>query len=81
MKLDILTPEKKVFEGEVESVNIPTPLGFITVLSNHASLVSSISQGKIRIKTKEGENSFLTTGGLIEVSNSKAVLLLRKYED
>jgi len=80
MKLDILTPEKKVFDGEVESINIPTPLGFITILPNHISLISSISQGKIKIKNKEGENNFFTTGGVVEVSEKKTVLLLKKYE-
>ncbi|GMX58843.1 MAG: hypothetical protein MCSN_4970 [Candidatus Microsyncoccus archaeolyticus] len=81
MKLDILTPEKKVFDGEVEAINVPTPLGFITVLPNHASLLSAVSKGKIKIKTQNQEKTIYSYGGVIEVFKNKTVLLLRRYEE
>jgi len=81
MKLDILTPEKKVFDGEVETINVPTPLGFITVLPHHTSLLSAVTKGKIKIKTPNEEKIIYSYVGVIEVFKNKAVLLLRRYEE
>lgn len=81
MKLNILTPEKKVFEGEIEAINVPTPLGFITVLPHHISLLSAVSSGKIKVKTANEEKTIYSYGGVIEVFKNKAVLLLRRYEE
>ena len=81
MKLDILTPEKKVFEGEVEAINVPTPLGFVTILPHHTSLLSAVSNGKIKIKTSQEEKIIYSYGGVIEVLKNKTVLLLRRYEE
>jgi len=81
MKIDILTPEKKVFEGEVESINLPTPLGFITILPHHISFLSAVSKGRIKIKTLDKEKIIYSYGGIIEVFKNKAVLLLRRYEE
>ena len=52
MKIRILTPEKKVFDGEVEVITIPTRLGYISILNHHAPLVSAVNPVEIRIKTK-----------------------------
>jgi F-type H+-transporting ATPase subunit epsilon len=81
MELKIFTPEKIVFQGEVDSVNLPTPGGVITVLSQHTSLVTPLSAGEVKIKTKEGVKSFLGEGGVFEISKNKAVLLLRSYRE
>lgn len=82
MKIDILTPEKKVFEGEAESINLPTPLGFITILPHHISFLSAVSKGRIKIKTQDNQEKVISSyGGIIEVFKNKAVLLLRRYEE
>jgi F-type H+-transporting ATPase subunit epsilon len=80
MELKILTPEKILFEGQVESINLPTPGGIITVLPKHTSLVTPLSAGQVSIKNKEGSKSFLSGGGVFEVSQNKAVLLLRNHK-
>ncbi len=80
MELKILTPEKIMFEGEADLISLPTPNGVITVLPKHTFLVTALSVGQVKIKTKEGDQSFSSSGGILEVSNNKAVILLRNYK-
>ncbi len=81
MELKIFTPEKTIFQGEAESVSLPTPGGVITVLSKHTSLVTSLSAGEVKIKSENGLKTFLGEGGVFEISNNKATLLLRSYRN
>ncbi len=68
-KLKILTPDKKLFEGEVLSFTVPTQTGEITVLKDHAPLITLISIGEIKVKVKNGEEKFLVQGGVIDVKS------------
>lgn len=78
MKVEILTPEKQVFEGEVEILTVPTRSGIISIMSNHAALVSAVEAGEIRAKMKGGEKVFECEKGTLETIKNKTVLLLRK---
>lgn len=62
MKLEIVTPEEKVYSEEVDQVTLPTSTGEITVLPQHLPLVTQIVPGEIVIK-KSGKASHLVTGG------------------
>lgn len=75
MHLDILTPDKTIFSGEVESVTLPGSKGQFQVLKNHAALVSSLDPGKVKIRTAQGEQQFEISGGVAEVLNNKIVVL------
>ena len=75
MQLDILTPDKTVFSGEVDSVTLPGSGGQFQVLKNHAALVSSLDKGSVKIKTIQGEQQFEISGGVVEVLNNKIVVL------
>ena len=77
MKLSIATPEKIIYEGDVENVNIPTYAGNIGVLSHHAALISMVKKGEIVIKEKKGEKVFKNEQGVIEIHNNQASILLR----
>lgn len=79
MKVEILTPRGAEFQGEADCLVLPTLLGEISVLSNHASLISVLKAGKIKIKNKDKENSFEIEGGVVEVENDKATILLKKF--
>ncbi len=70
-KLKILTPDKKLFEGEVASFTVPTQSGEITILKNHAPLITLISIGEIKCKTPRGlhDQNFLVQGGVIDVKS------------
>jgi len=68
MKLEILSPERSLYIGEVDVVTLPGTLGRFTVLQDHAPLVSSLKEGIIRIKPYEGEEKELSIkGGFVEV--------------
>jgi len=75
MTLEILTPDKKVYEGEVNSVTVPGAQGSFEVLNNHAPIISTLEDGKVIIRGGEGERSFFIEGGVVEVINNKVVVL------
>ena len=81
MKVEILTPEKRIFEGEVDILTVPTRSGHISIMSNHTSLVSAVEAGEIRAKMKGGEKVFECERGVLETVNNKTSLLLRKCRE
>ena len=77
MKLEILTPEKKLFSGEVYGVQLPGISGLFEVLDKHAPLVSALGQGNLKVlKTKSESENFQIQGGFVEVMNNKTIILL-----
>lgn len=81
MKVEILTPEKIMFEGEVDVLTVPTRSGYISIMSNHASLVSAVEAGEIRAKTREGERLFECERGVLQTIKNKTSLLLRRCRE
>ena len=75
MHLEILTPEKKVFEGEVSIVTFPGEDGSFQVMDHHAPLVSLLKAGTVEYKGKEGSHQLLVTGGVVEVLKNKVIVL------
>lgn len=79
MFLEIVTPDEKVFEGEVESASFPGSDGSFQVLNNHAAMVSTLGKGDIRYKQeKKSEVFLLVEGGVVEVVNNKVNVLVEK---
>ncbi len=79
MNLVIITPDKKIFEGEVDAVKVPGTLGSFEVLKNHAPIISSLEKGDVRYKTTGGEVVTITIdGGVVEVLNNEISLLAEK---
>jgi len=77
MFLEIITPDKKVFEGEVTSVSVPGADGKFQMLNNHAPIISTLGKGKVKVKTaKETETlEFNVKGGVVEMLKNKVVVL------
>ena len=75
MFLEIYTPDQKVFEGEVESAKFPGSKGEFQVLNNHASLISSLTKGKIEYLSKQGLDEVMIDGGVVEVLHNKITVL------
>jgi F-type H+-transporting ATPase subunit epsilon len=75
MHLEIITPEKKVFEGEVNVVTFPGADGSFQVLNHHAPLISLLKDGVVEYKAKEGTQQVAITGGVVEVLKNKVILL------
>jgi F-type H+-transporting ATPase subunit epsilon len=75
MFLEIITPDKKVFSGEVTSVQVPGADGQFQILNNHAPIISTLINGKVNIKSASGNQSFNVKGGVVEVLKNKVVVL------
>jgi len=76
MKLQIVTPDTKVYEGEATAVQVPGSKGSFEVLDNHAPVVSSLDAGTVRVKEKGATHFFTIDGGVIEILNNKVVVLV-----
>jgi F-type H+-transporting ATPase subunit epsilon len=77
MILEILTPEKKVFSGDVYGVQLPGIDGVFEVLEKHAPLVSALKAGKLKIlKDKNTTALFTIHSGFVEVLNNRATVLV-----
>ncbi len=76
MLLEIITPEKKIFEGEVNSVKFPGTTGEFEVLNNHAPIISTLTSGNIRvIDDSQKIENFSINGGVIEMQKNKIIVL------
>jgi F-type H+-transporting ATPase subunit epsilon len=75
MHLEILTPEKKIFEGEVSIATFPGADGSFQVMDHHAPLISLLKEGVVEYKSKDVKNSLTITGGVVEVLKNKTILL------
>ncbi len=78
MTLEILTPEKKLFSGEVYGVQMPGISGSFEVLDKHAPLVSALKAGRVKVlKDKQAHSTFFDIqGGFVEVLNNKVTVLV-----
>ena len=77
MTLEILTPEKKIFSGDVYGVQLPGIDGMFEVLEKHAPLVSALKAGKLKIlKDKIATTQFTIQSGFVEVLNNRATVLV-----
>ncbi|WP_379093631.1 ATP synthase F1 subunit epsilon [Pedobacter sp. UC225_65] len=75
MNLEILTPDKKVFEGEVTAVTVPGTLGSFQILKDHAPIISTLEDGPVIIKSTTSEEIFNIKGGVVEVLDNKIIVL------
>jgi len=75
MYLEIITPEKTVYEGDVLSATFPGSKGSFQVLKNHAPIISSLSSGKVMYKNDKENFEIEVTGGVVEVLDNKITLL------
>ncbi|MHC1777316.1 MAG: ATP synthase F1 subunit epsilon [Lentimicrobium sp.] len=76
MHLEIITPEKTVFNGEAKLVQLPGSSGSFEILDNHAPMIASLKKGKIKII--ENEKSTLNidiNGGTLKVQDNKILIL------
>ena len=76
MILEIITPEKQLFNGEVNSVKVPGTIGDFEILNNHAPIISSLKEGEIRIISIDNKvEKFQINGGVIEMKKNKIIVL------
>ena len=75
IKFKIVTPEKTVFESEIDQATLPVTDGEVTILPNHRSYIASLKAGEIMLKTAGKETLMATSGGFVEFSNNILVVL------
>ena len=88
MRVEIITPEKKIFSGEATSVSLPGSDGVFQVLNNHAPIISSLKEGEVKLtlenmqesngsvrKISSNEIGIDISGGIAEFINNKLVVL------
>jgi F-type H+-transporting ATPase subunit epsilon len=77
MYLEIITPEKRLFAGETDLVKLPGTSGSFEVLMNHAPAISTLSEGKIKVKEPNGNIIFFEIqGGIVEIKSNNIVILV-----
>ncbi|MCX6311787.1 MAG: ATP synthase F1 subunit epsilon [Bacteroidetes bacterium] len=76
MFLEIITPDKKLFSGDVKSVVLPGSDGKFGALNKHASMISSLKKGKIKIVDSKTETQYFEiNGGVAEIHKNKIIVL------
>ncbi len=77
MILEILTPERRLYSGDVYGVQLPGIDGKFEVLDKHAPLVSALGKGNLKvIKDRNTTTNFSIESGFVEVLNNKATVLV-----
>jgi len=71
----IVTPERIVYEADIDQVTLPTAMGEITILPNHIPLVSLLSAGELLIKKDKEEIPMAVAGGFVQVGKNQVVVL------
>jgi F-type H+-transporting ATPase subunit epsilon len=76
MKLEIITPEKTLFSGEVEMVQLPGLDGLFAILNNHAPMIAALGKGKVKITEDTKKPVFFEiSGGILEVLKNRVLVL------
>ncbi len=79
IKFKIITPERIVFEADVNQATLPVSDGEVTILANHRPYIASLKPGEITLKTKkqddEKEESLVVSGGFIEFTQNTLTIL------
>ncbi len=79
--VEIVTPERTVYSGEVEAVTVPGVVGPFQVLIHHAPIISELDIGEIRIvESAKHEHLMATSGGFVEVKNDRMTVLAETAE-
>jgi F-type H+-transporting ATPase subunit epsilon len=76
VKLEVLTPDKSLYSGNIKIIKVPGSDGSFEVLNNHAPLISTLEKGTIIITSMDGKTSKIEiAGGVIEVKKNEVIVL------
>lgn len=76
MLLEIISPDKNLYSGEVINVSVPGSKGPFMILKNHAPIISTLEKGFIKILEQDGKKTiFEIDGGVIELKKNKIIIL------
>ena len=80
LQLRVVSPEKIEYDGVVESVLVPGVMGQFEILTNHAPIISSLSQGDVIYTAADGKHTIAIAGGFVEVQKNKVSLCVELQE-
>jgi F-type H+-transporting ATPase subunit epsilon len=76
LHLEIITPEKNIYSGDVESIRLPGAEGSFGILNNHAPLIATLTRGTVKVTdAAKKTESFAINGGVVEVLHNKVTVL------
>jgi len=76
VKVEILTPDKKLYSGEADLVKVPGSKGSFEILTKHAPIISTLEKGQIKIIEKDNKPVFFDiSGGVVEVHKNIITIL------
>jgi F-type H+-transporting ATPase subunit epsilon len=77
MNVEIISPDKKLFEGNATAIQLPGSEGSFQLLNNHAPLISTLKAGKIKLEQANNEVKFFEIkSGVVELRNNKVIILV-----
>lgn len=76
MKVEILTPDKSLFQGEAEVLTLPGIEGSFQILDRHAPMIANLGKGTVVVKQQQKSENFDVNGGLVEVLDNKVIVLV-----
>lgn len=80
LKIQLVTPDRSIFDGEVDEFTVPGALGPFTVLFNHTPIVSALVPGIFKWKEDNRESTLVLGGGFLELHENTAVVLASSAE-
>lgn len=79
MLLEIISPDKKLYSGEIMRIQVPGSKGSFEILKDHAPIISTLEKGIITILSHDGKkSSFEIDGGVVEAKKNKIIVLAEK---
>ena len=77
MVLEIITPDKRIYSGQVKLVQLPGTKGSFEILKNHAPIISTLEKGSIKVIEESGQTIYFEIeGGVIENKDNKIIVLV-----
>lgn len=77
MLLEIITPDTRIYSGQVQLVQLPGSIGSFEILKNHAPIISTLDKGKIKVVEENGQILFFEVdGGIVENKDNKIIVLV-----
>lgn len=80
MHLEILTPEKTLYCGEVESITLPGTLGSFQILNNHAPIISSLTKGMLSFTAGDKIKELEVEDGFVEMHDNRVIVCIETKE-
>lgn len=82
MKIEIVSPSRKVFSDEATGISLPSSMGYIEILEDHCPLVAELGIGTVKLLSgKYSGKDFFLSGGYVEVKNNSVTVLAETIEE